>query len=392
MALPFPALLALRYLRSTRKDAFVTFLSAVAAGGVALGVAALILSLGALSGFQRALKAEILARTPQIEIRLPPAADADAVQRAVAAVEGVSGVQRLLRGRGWLLSEGRAQAAEVVGYEKRLPAAFPPTSEEASDAPGVWVSEGMIHRWGLEPGMPVEVASARPTLTPLGPQPRVRALTVAGTFATGRSVDEERVALPLEVAVTLLPGADRRLEVRVASLAAALEVARELRPLLPPDSELLTWQDLNAPLFFALRLEKSVMFVAVFLIVIVASLALVADLALIIASKTPEIGMLGAMGASPATLRRIFLLLGAALSGLGALGGGALGVGAALILDRYRLLQLPERVYFLDYVPFVVLPWDLVAVVGLTVVLALACSFYAAQRAAALDPVEALRR
>jgi lipoprotein-releasing system permease protein len=392
MALPFPALLALRYLRSTRKDAFVTFLSAVAAGGVALGVAALILSLGALSGFQRALKAEILGRTPQVEIRLPSAADADAVQRAVAKVDGVQGAQLLLRGRGWLLSEGRAQAAEVVGYEKQLPAAFPATSAEAASPAGVWISEGMTHRWGLEPGMPVEVASARPTLTPLGPQPRVRALTVAGTFATGRSVDEERVALPLEVAVTLLPGADRRLEVRVASLSAALEVARELRPLLPPGSELLTWQDLNAPLFFALRLEKSVMFVAVFLIVIVASLALIADLALIIASKTPEIGMLGAMGASPATLRRIFLLLGAALSGLGALGGGALGVGAALILDRYRLLRLPERVYFLDYVPFVVLPWDLVAVVGLTVALALACSLYAAQRAAALDPVEALRR
>jgi lipoprotein-releasing system permease protein len=389
VALPFPALLALRYLRSTRRDAFVTFLSAVAAGGVALGVAALILSLGALSGFQRALKSEILARTPEIEIRLPPEADLEAARQAIEAVPGVAAAQVLLRGRGWLLSEGRAQPVEIVGYERELPAAFPSTAAGGS---GVWISEGMARRWGLEPGMPLEIASARPTLTPLGPQPRLRALSLAGTFATGRSADEERAALPLAIATTLLPGADRRFEVRAGGLAEALALRPRLAAVVPPGSEVLTWQDLNAPLFFALRLEKSVMFVAVFLIVIVASLALVADLALIIVSKTGEIGMLGAMGASPQMLRRSFLLLGALLAGLGAIGGGGLGVGAALVLDRYRLLRLPERVYFLDYVPFVVQPLDLAMVVGLTLALALACSFYAAKRAAELDPVEAIRR
>lgn len=389
MALPFPALLALRYLRSTRKDAFVTFLSAVAAGGVALGVAALILSLGALSGFQRALKSEILARTPEIEIRLPPAADLEAARQAIEAVPGVAATQVLLRGRGWLLSEGRAQPVEIVGFEKELPAAFP---AKASGANGIWISEGMALRWGLEPGMPLEIASARPTLTPLGPQPRLRALSLAGTFATGRSADEERAALPLAIAATLLPGADRRFELRAGGLAAAMDLKPRLAAVLPAGSEVLTWQDLNAPLFFALRLEKSVMFVAVFLIVIVASLALVADLALIIASKTGEIGMLGAMGASPQVLRRSFLLLGALLAGLGAIGGGGLGVGAAVVLDRYRLLRLPERVYFLDYVPFVVQPVDLAMVLGLTLALALGCSFYAAKRAAELDPVEAIHR
>lgn len=389
MALPFPALLALRYLRSTRKDAFVTFLSAVAAGGVALGVAALILSLGALSGFQRALKSEILARTPEIEIRLPPAADLEAARKAIEAVPGVTASQVLLRGRGWLLSEGRAQPVEIVGYERELPAAFP---AKATGGGGIWISEGMALRWGLEPGMPLEIASARPTLTPLGPQPRLRALSLAGTFATGRSADEERAALPLAIAATLLPGADRRFELRAGGLAGAMALKPRLAAVVPAGSEVLTWQDLNAPLFFALRLEKSVMFVAVFLIVIVASLALVADLALIIASKTGEIGMLGAMGASPQVLRRSFLLLGALLAGLGAIGGGGLGVGAALVLDRYRLLRLPERVYFLDYVPFVVQPVDLAMVVGLTLALALGCSFYAAKRAAELDPVEAIHR
>ena len=153
-----------------------------------------------------------------------------------------------------------------------------------------------------------------------------------------------------------------------------------------------TWKDLNRPLLFALRLEKLVMFVAVSLIVLVASLALVADLALIISSKRPEIGMLGTMGATPAALRQTFVLLGGLVAGAGVLMGTVLGVGGAWVMDHYRLLKVPGRVYFLDYVPFLVQPEDLVVVLSLTFALALGSSLYAAQRAAALDPVEALRR
>jgi lipoprotein-releasing system permease protein len=98
------------------------------------------------------------------------------------------------------------------------------------------------------------------------------------------------------------------------------------------------------------------------------------------------------MGASPGLVRRTFLLLGAMLAGVGALLGTALGVGGAWVLDRYRLLSLPGDVYIFDHVPFLVRPADLAVVLALTVALAVAFSLYAAQRAAALDPVEALRR
>ena len=134
------------------------------------------------------------------------------------------------------------------------------------------------------------------------------------------------------------------------------------------------------------------MFVAVFLIVVVAGMSLVSDLTLILASKRPEVGMLGAMGAPPAALRRIFLWLGALLVGLGALAGLVLGVGGSWLLDRYELLALPNQVYFLDHVPFLVRIKDVLAIVGTTVLLTFAASFYAAHRAASLWPVEALRR
>src|SRR5262249_29214812 len=153
-----------------------------------------------------------------------------------------------------------------------------------------------------------------------------------------------------------------RLEVAARDLDAALAVAQRLPAVLPRGSEVRTWKDLNRPLLFALRLEKGMMFVAVFLIVLVAELALMADLALIISSNRPEIGMLGAMGASASHLRRAFLLLGGAVAALGAGTGAGLGAGAAWVLDRYKLVPVPGRVYFLEYVPFLVKGGDLALV------------------------------
>src|SRR6202035_1637952 len=123
--LPFPVLLALRYLRSTRRDAFASFLSAVAAGGIGLGVAALILSLAVISGFQEALRGEILGRTPQIEVDLPAGADALAARAAALAVPGVRTAQVQVTGSGWLVSRGKVQPIEMVGFEGRVPDSLP---------------------------------------------------------------------------------------------------------------------------------------------------------------------------------------------------------------------------------------------------------------------------
>lgn len=387
--LRLPLLVALRYLKSTRRDAFITFLSATAAGGLALGVAALILALSALSGFQQELRGEILARTAQIEVALPAGADARAVGAALAGDPAVVDVRRLVHGKGWLLDEGRAHAVDLVGFEGRLPASFPGAAEAGE---GVYLGERLATAWGLGPGDTVEIASSRPALSPLGPQPRTRRLTVAGTFPTGRTEVEDRVALPLSAARSLLGGVEERLEVSAGGLDEALALASRLPRILPAGAEVLTWQDLNRALFFALRLEKSLVFVAVLLIVVVAALALVSDLNLIIASKQPELGMFGAMGAPPQALREIFLWLGALLASLGVAAGIVFGVGGAWLMDRFRLLRLPETVYFVDYVPFVVHKADFAVILLAALALALAGSHFAARRAAALGPVEALRR
>lgn len=390
--LPFSLALALRYLRSTRKDAFVSFLSLVAAAGIGLGVAALVLALAALTGMQQALTGEILARTPAVEIQLPPRLEAAAVEalaERIRADPDVTAVQQALSGKGWIVVSGRVLPVELTGFEGAVPTQFPGASGKPA---GLYLSDREAARLGIAPATIVTIASPRPTLTPFGPQPRAVNLRVAGLFHSGKSEQRARAALPIDRAEVLF-GADRprRLFVGLASLEAAEQVAARLGPVLPEGSRVSTWQELNRPLFFALRLEKSVMFVAVSLIVVVAALALVADLSLIAANKRREIGLLVAMGGSSATLRAAFCWLGAMLGGIGTLAGAGVGSAAALILDRARIIRMPGDVYFLDYLPFSVPVGDLVVIVSVTLIWALACSYYGASRVARLDPMEALR-
>lgn len=390
--LPFSLALALRYLRSTRKDAFVSFLSLVAAAGIGLGVAALVLALAALTGMQQALTSEILARTPAVEVQLParlgPAAVAALAERIRSDPE-VTAVQLALTGKGWIVVSGRAMPVDVTGFEGDVPAQFPAAS---GGPPGLYLGDREAARLGIAPATIVTIASPRPTLTPFGPQPRAVNLRLAGLFHSGKSEQRARAALPLDRA-ELLFGADRprRLLLGLASLEASTRVAARLASMVPEGSRVSTWQELNRPLFFALRLEKSVMFVAVSLIVVVAALALVADLSLIAANKRREIGLLVAMGGSAGTLRATFCWLGAMLGGIGTLAGAAVGSAAAVILDRARVIRMPGDVYFLDYLPFAVPVRDLAVIVAVTLLWALACSWFGASRVARLDPMAALR-
>lgn len=365
----------------------MSFLSAVAVGGIALGVAALLVALAGLSGLQHALRAEVLGRTSEIEIEAPYEEIGPLIPR-LSELGGVESVSRRLRGTGWILVAGSVRPVELVGFEGLLPASFPTPSGRS---PGLYIAARLAALYGLVQGDRVELASARPALSPIGPLPRLRRLALAGTFDGGVLDRRETLALPLEQAVDLLGRGSLYLVVSAGGLDEALEVTPGIQAILPATARLRTWQDLNAPLLFALQLEKRLMFVAVFLIVMVGALALVSDLSLIIASRRFEIGILGTMGAAPATLRKAFLALGALLGGLGVVLGTALGTSTAAILDRWELIRLPGDAYLLDHVPFRLEAADAAMVVGATLMIALACAWFGVSRVASMRPVEALR-
>jgi len=387
-----PLVLALRYARSSRREASVRFLSAVTAGGIALGVGALILAVAALSGFQTTLLAEVMARSPKLQVQLGSGVDPEAVRRAIDAQPEVESAQAMLVGNGWLVHEGRLQACEFFGVEERVPKWFPGAANVAIK--GVIVPDVLAFGFGLESDSTVRVVSPRPTLTPFARQiPRSRSFAVQSTFSAGRSEEyESRVVLPLEAARGLLWESDVRYDVDLP-LRSVPRVAERLRAQLPAGATVVTFNDLNRALFFALRLEKALMFVGVFLIVLVASQALVSSLALLIASKRRELGMLGTLGLTPAELRRTFLLLGALLASAGILVGGGIGCLVAWVLDRYELIALPEQVYIVDFVPFRLRPWaDLFPIFAATVLLTLISARTAGGGATKLAPAEAMRR
>ncbi len=386
---PLELVLALRYLKSGRKDSFVTFLSAVAGGGIAVGVFALILSLAALAGFQSALREEILVRTPEIEVEVPDRAAAAAIRDRLLSMPEVRSAQITSQGVGWIAHRGSIRPVSILGYEGPVPVIFPGAEGRPN---GLYVTDALAHTWNLEPGDMVEVASSRPTLTPLGPQPRVVRLAVTDSFLSGITEQRDRIALPLSAAEGLFGYSDYRVLVETGDLDSALAVATRLRADNGDAVRVSSWQDLNRALFFALRLEKAMMFLAVLLIVLVAALALVSDIHLIIASKRKEIGILGAMGATRRTIMRTFVLLGAALGLVGVSVGGSVGASLAWVLGRYQLLRLPASIYFLDHVPFELEFGDVLLVLVSAFTIAALAAALGARAAATLRPLEALRR
>lgn len=386
----FPLELALRYLRSARRDAFTSFLSAVAAGGIGLGVAALVVALAALAGMQGMLRDEIVARTPSLAVTLPAGADPLAAERLLGAAPEVVSVQRVIEGRGWVVGSGTALPVRLLGHQGAPPRTLPGLGADAR--PGLYLPDRLATRLGLVAGDVVQLASARPSLTPLGPRPRLLSLRLEGSFAAGALDDEAIVALPLERAEILL-GRERenRFHVVTGELSQAAALAARFAAELPAGSRVETWRELNRPLFLALSLERTVLFSAVSLIVAVAALALFSDLQLVAATKRRELALLAAMGADAGALRSAFFWIGLLLGGGAALAGGLVGGVAAWSLDRWRLIRLPPGLLVFESLPFSLRAGDLLAVVGVTVALTVVCARLAASRAARIVPAEALR-
>ena len=406
--LSFSSMLAIRFLRSSRSGALITRLSGMTSAGLGLGVAALILALSVLSGFQTNLLDDELTRSPQLVVEGLKLSDLSQLQETMAGLSGIKSVQKLSRGRGWLIDSDEFRPVELIAFEKSLPSWFPEASRAGSglvdetSKSGLWLSDRRARAWALRTGDKVQIVSPRATLTPIGrPIPMRRQLTVVGTWQEGRDPETERAAGPWSLLGPLVGTGSTTLDVELEDSAMAEKVAEALRLRVAALEQagtsggqmtVKTWRDLNAGLLFVLRLEKALVFIAVFLIVMVASFALISALALILSAKQGEIGVLSAMGARPQALRAAFFQLGLLLTLAGASAGAALGISLAFILDRFELVHLPQGIYIVDYLPFLIRPFDLAVVLVACFGFATLSSIWAARRVGRLNPIEAIRR
>lgn len=391
----FPAFVALRYLAASRRRAHVALISTIAVLGLAVGVAALVISLSLLSGFQDRIRGQMADRSPHLVVspeRGARLADSERVRDFLAGQPEVVAVSPAIGGRAWV-SDLEGESALPVRYRNasKDQAGLEPPGE--GDFPLARVSGSVAARTGVSRGGRIRVTSSRTRLSPIGPVPVTIVFQVADVMRVGALEKVADVEVS-ERSARLLSGVTEgagAYEARLRDPESAAEVAARLAASLPGDTRVQTWKDLNAPLSFALRLEKLVIFVTVALVIVVAALNIVSNVALLVVEKKRDLGVLASLGATPEALARIYLTLGALIGVIGTGAGIALGVVVATLLDRTRAVPLPADVYLLTHVPFAVHPGEVLLVAVFALATAVGAAVLPARAAARLAPGEALR-
>jgi lipoprotein-releasing system permease protein len=298
-------------------------------------------------------------------------------------VPGVRSIVRAVEGRGWL-ADRHARGA--------LPVRFRASGDEVP-AGVARITTALAGQLGLGPGARARVVSGRTQMSPLGPVPTIVEVQVERLLRDSAGSPTPEVRLSMADARTLA-GTDTGVsayEVRLESADAAGAAARALSTELGAGYLVRSWNDLNVGLGFALRMEKVLIFVTVFLVVLVAALNVVSDLALLVVEKRRDLGVLATLGADGASLSRIYWWLGGAIGGLGTLLGALAGAALSWALDRYGLISLPSDVYLLSHLPFAVHPRDLFLAIAFSLLASAAAAIIPARAASRIGPVEALR-
>jgi lipoprotein-releasing system permease protein len=390
--MPFAPFVALRYLAASRRRAHVAVISTISVLGLAVGVAALVLSLSLLSGFQDRIRAQMAERSPHLRVSPARGAslpDPGRVARELSSIPGVVRFEPAIEGRGWA-SDPAGLTTVPIRY-RNAPAGR--LGASSGSRPPARISESLSVRTRAGTGDEIRVTSSRTRLSPIGPLPIAVLFQVTGVHRAGaleKAVDLEITEEAARLLSDLRSGAGAY-EARLADPQGAEPAARLLASRLGPAYRVETWRERNAPLSFALRLEKLVIFVTVALVIFVAALNIVANIALLVVEKKRDLGVLTAMGATPDSLARIYLFLGGLIGAMGTTLGVGVGVGASVLLDRLRAVPLPADVYLMTHVPFAVHPPEVLLVALFAFATAVGAAVLPARAAARLAPGEAIR-
>ncbi len=407
--MPWELRVALRYLTARRKQAFISLISGVAVVGVAVGVMAVLIALGLMTGLQSEIRTRILGATAHISIfqgRGDPFHNYAEVVEKVRAVPGVSGAAPAVYGKALLTSSTGSAVATLKGIVPADEATVTDVVTQVREGdvgplerPGegptpVLLGYALADTLNVGVGDVVTVTSPKGRLSPIGVLPRVKKVRVVGTVKTGLfEFDSSWVYMPLEAAQRLFEQRDQAtlVEVRLDDMFAVREGAAAILETLGLGYLTTDWVQMNQSLFSALWIEKMAIGITIGLIVVVAALNIVATLVLMVMEKHKDIAILVSMGASRGAITRIFMLQGTIIGAVGTSVGGALGWGACKVLDHYQLIRIPEDVYQIASVPFRLLPGDATVVIVSALLVCFVATLHPARVAARVDPAEALR-
>jgi lipoprotein-releasing system permease protein len=405
--MPFELHVAWRYLLAKRKQAFISLISLISTIGVAVGVTALVIALALMTGLQGELRDRILGSSAHVYVwKQGGIRDYRAEAARLRSVPGVVGAAPAILGKA-LLRTGRDPAfITFKGIDPPLEGGVTDLARSveqgsvqalmtasADRPPGILIGADLSKQIGAALGDDVLITTPEGTLTPMGLIPRSRRLRVVGIFRLGLyEFDASYGFVSLDTAGQLLGKTQPDLlELRVADIYRAQEIADRIPATLGDQYLTQDWADMNRSLFSALWLEKMAISITIGLIVMVAALNIIASLVLLVMEKSRDIAILKTMGASSRSIMTIFMLQGLIIGLAGTAAGAALGYGLAFVLDRYKVIKVPTDVYQVSHVPFTVLPWDFIVVVVSAIVICFVATLYPSRQASRLDPVQALR-
>jgi lipoprotein-releasing system permease protein len=413
--LPYEWLVGLRYTRAGKRggrNSFISFISLISVSGIALGVAALIIVLSVMNGFQKEVTDRMLSVLAHIEVFDRSGSMANWRQAGAAAMNNpdVRGVAPFVESQGMLVGGGVMRPSVIRGV---LPSEEPKVSDIArqirqgsfeSLQPGsfnIVLGYALARALNVNLGDKVTMLLAQGQVTPAGMLPRSRSFTVSGIFEAGHfEFDAALSFVSLEDAQRMerLP-APMGLRLRIADMHAAPIVAAELKASMPGELEMRDWSKLNANWFAAVQTEKKMMFIILTLIIAVAAFNLVSTLVMTVTDKQADIAILRTLGASPRSIQKIFMVQGALVGILGTVLGVGGGVAVALNIDVIvpffeNLLGvqfLSKDIYLISAVPSDLRWPDVFKIGGVSVLLAFAATLYPSWAASRVKPAEALR-
>ena len=416
MQTPFEFMIGLTYTRrgrrGRRKDGFMSFISGMSVASIALGVAALIIVLSVMNGFQKEVRDRMLSVIPHVEIRASKGAltDVEGVEKVLQAQSDVVAVAPFVEGQGLFSSGAVVRGAVVKGID---PAKEPGVSELAQSVSGAELSDlkpkalqvilgqALARQLRVHIGDKVALLVPEGNMTPAGLIPRMKQLTVAGYFSSGHyEYDSTYALVNIEDAAALYrTGGPQGLRVKTTDMDRAPQIAAKLVSVLPSGLYATDWSRQNRTWFAAVQVEKRMMGIILFLIVLVGAFGLVSTLVMTVKEKQSDIAILRTLGASRASIMSIFVVEGTIVGLVGVLSGVAAGlliaenVGAIVsaIESMLGVEFLPQEIYFISSMPSDPRMSDIVPIAVLSFLLSLAATLYPSWRASKIHPAEALR-